>query len=130
MITVHHLDNSRSQLVLWLMEELDLEYAIVFHKRQPIGLAPPELKEIHPLGKARAVDLITSVFLSRGGAPSCPAGDGYSRNLARSEAEEHYKHLRNARGHAGAGRRTRYGSQCGYGQGLVPVGHYGCVAAH
>jgi len=56
-ITVHHLDNSRSQRILWLLEELGLEYEIVFHKRHPIGFAPPELKEAHPLGKAPAVDL-------------------------------------------------------------------------
>ena len=57
MITVHHLDNSRSQRVLWLLEELGLEYEIVFYKRLPIGLAPPELKVVHPLGKSPVVDL-------------------------------------------------------------------------
>ena len=57
MITVHHLDNSRSQRVLWLLEELELEYEIVHYKRQPIGIAPPELKQVHPLGKSPVVDL-------------------------------------------------------------------------
>lgn len=57
MITVHHLDNSRSQRVLWLLEELGLEYEIVFYKRLPIGIAPPELKAVHPLGKSPVVDL-------------------------------------------------------------------------
>jgi glutathione S-transferase len=57
MITVHHLDNSRSQRILWLLEELELEYAIIQYKRLPIGLAPPELKAVHPLGKAPVVDL-------------------------------------------------------------------------
>lgn len=57
MITVHHLDNSRSQRVLWLLEELELQYDIVHYKRLPIGLAPPELKAAHPLGKAPVVEL-------------------------------------------------------------------------
>jgi len=57
MITVHHLDNSRSQRVLWLLEELGLDYEILFYKRLPIGIAPPELKAVHPLGKAPVVDL-------------------------------------------------------------------------
>jgi glutathione S-transferase len=56
-ITVHHLDNSRSQRILWLLEELQLPYTIVPYKRLPIGLAPPELKAVHPLGKAPVVEL-------------------------------------------------------------------------
>ncbi|WP_341676737.1 glutathione S-transferase [Niveibacterium sp. SC-1] len=53
MITVHHLNNSRSQRVLWLLEELGLEYALQFYQRDPRTLlAPPELKAIHPLGKS------------------------------------------------------------------------------
>jgi len=57
MITVHHLDNSRSQRVLWLMEELDLPYEIRHYKRNAdTMLAPPELKKIHPLGKSPVID--------------------------------------------------------------------------
>lgn len=56
MITVHHLNNSRSQRVLWLLEELGLPYDIVCHERDPETLlAPPVLKKIHPLGKAPIV---------------------------------------------------------------------------
>jgi glutathione S-transferase len=56
MITVHHLNNSRSQRVLWLLEELGLEYEIVRYERNPkTMLAPPELKKIHPLGKSPVV---------------------------------------------------------------------------
>jgi len=56
MITVHHLNNSRSQRVLWLLEELGLEYEIVRYERNPkTMLAPPELKAIHPLGKSPVV---------------------------------------------------------------------------
>ena len=53
MITVHHLNNSRSQRVLWLLEELGLSYEIRQYQRDPVtNLAPPELKAIHPLGKS------------------------------------------------------------------------------
>ena len=55
MITVHHLDNSRSQRILWLLEELGLPYEIKMYKRQPNLLAPPELKAIHPLGKSPVI---------------------------------------------------------------------------
>ncbi|MEI9904936.1 MAG: glutathione S-transferase [Asticcacaulis sp.] len=55
MITVHHLDNSRSQRILWLLEELGLAYDIKFYKRDKRLLAPPELKAIHPLGKSPVI---------------------------------------------------------------------------
>ena len=53
MITVHHLNNSRSQRVLWLLEELGLEYEVRRYERDPVTmLAPPELRAVHPLGKS------------------------------------------------------------------------------
>ncbi len=53
MITVHHLDNSRSQRVLWLLEELGLDYQIKQYKRDPkTMLAPASLRDVHPLGKS------------------------------------------------------------------------------
>src|SRR5687767_6996392 len=53
MIEVHHLNNSRSQRVLWCLEELGLDYQIVKHQRDPqTNLAPDSLKAIHPLGKS------------------------------------------------------------------------------
>ncbi|MFL5785349.1 MAG: glutathione S-transferase family protein [Bacteriovoracaceae bacterium] len=56
MITVHHLENSRSQRVLWTLEELNVPYEIKFYKRDPVTLlAPPELKAIHPLGKSPVI---------------------------------------------------------------------------
>ena len=56
MITVHHLDDSRSQRILWLLEELGLEYDIQRYRRDPATLlAPPELRRVHPLGKAPVV---------------------------------------------------------------------------
>ncbi len=56
MLTVHHLNNSRSQRVLWLLEELDAPYEIVRYERDPkTMLAPAELRAIHPLGKSPVV---------------------------------------------------------------------------
>jgi glutathione S-transferase len=53
MIIVHHLNNSRSQRVLWLLEELGLPYDIVRYQRDPkTMLAPKELRAVHPLGKS------------------------------------------------------------------------------
>src|SRR5271163_3871168 len=56
MITVHHLNNSRSQRVLWMLEELDLPYEVQRYERDPKTLlAPPALKAIHPLGKSPVI---------------------------------------------------------------------------
>ncbi len=56
MLTVHHLNNSRSQRVLWLLEELELPYEIVRYQRNPkTMLAPPELRSVHPLGKSPVI---------------------------------------------------------------------------
>jgi len=55
-ITVHHLNNSRSQRVLWLLEELELPYEIRRYERDATTmLAPPSLREVHPLGKSPVV---------------------------------------------------------------------------
>jgi glutathione S-transferase len=56
MITVHHLNNSRSQRILWLLEELGLDYEIKRYQRNPqTMLAPPELRAVHPLGKSPVI---------------------------------------------------------------------------
>src|SRR5215813_3024834 len=56
MLTVHHLNNSRSQRILWLLEELGTPYEIVKYQRmEPIPLAPPELRQVHPLGKSPVI---------------------------------------------------------------------------
>lgn len=57
MIIVHHLEKSRSHRVLWLLEELELPYEIALYKRNPKTLlAPPELRDVHPLGKSPVVE--------------------------------------------------------------------------
>lgn len=56
MITVHHLNNSRSQRILWLLEELGVPYELKHYQRDPkTQLAPPELKAINPLGKSPVI---------------------------------------------------------------------------
>ncbi|PQV53977.1 glutathione S-transferase [Paraburkholderia sp. BL21I4N1] len=56
MLTVHHLNNSRSQRVLWLLEELGVPYEIKRYQRDPkTMLAPPELRAVHPLGKSPVI---------------------------------------------------------------------------
>jgi glutathione S-transferase len=56
MIIVHHLNNSRSQRILWLLEELGLEYDIKYYKRDPKTLlAPASLRQVHPLGKSPVI---------------------------------------------------------------------------
>ena len=56
MLTVHHLETSRSQRILWLLEELGVPYEMKVYRRNPATrLAPPELKAIHPLGKSPVI---------------------------------------------------------------------------
>ncbi len=89
MITVHHLENSRSQRILWLLEELGLDYRIERYARdRKTMLAPPELRAVHPLGKSPVIDDDGLVIAESGaiveylvdkaggsfGAPADPAG--------------------------------------------------------
>ncbi len=68
MITVHHLNNSRSQRVLWLLEELGLPYEIKKYQRDAkTMLAPPELTRVHPLGKSPVIT-DNSVTVAESGA--------------------------------------------------------------
>ncbi|HZZ59947.1 MAG TPA: glutathione S-transferase [Roseiarcus sp.] len=82
MIKVHHLNNSRSQRVLWLLEELGLEYEVVRYKRDPrTMLAPASLRAIHPLGKAPVIE-DGSLRLAETGAIVDYVVDRYGRKLA------------------------------------------------
>ncbi|MFT4732481.1 MAG: glutathione S-transferase [Gammaproteobacteria bacterium] len=56
MFQLHHLNNSRSQRIVWILEAVGADYEIKVYKRDPkTNLAPPELKEIHPLGRAPVI---------------------------------------------------------------------------
>lgn len=57
-LIVHHLNNSRSQRILWLLEEIGAPYEIKFYDRDPVtNLAPPELIAVHPLGKSPVIEV-------------------------------------------------------------------------
>ena len=66
MIKVHHLNNSKSQRILWALEELGLEYEIEHYTRQVSFAAPDELKKIHPLGKAPVTEIDGLVMAESG----------------------------------------------------------------
>ena len=69
MLTVHHLNNSRSQRILWLLEELEMPYEIVHYQRDPkTMLAPPTLRAVHPLGKSPVVTTDDGLTLAESGA--------------------------------------------------------------
>ena len=55
MIVVHHLSSSRSQRIIWLLEELGVQYEVKRYERMSNMLAPPELKRVHPLGKSPVI---------------------------------------------------------------------------
>jgi glutathione S-transferase len=67
MIVVHHLNNSRSQRVLWLLEELGLDYQVRRYQRDAkTMLAPPELRAVHPLGKSPVIEDAGQVLAESG----------------------------------------------------------------
>lgn len=67
MIVVHHLENSRSQRVLWLLEELGLPYEVRRYERDTATmLAPPELRAVHPLGKSPLVEMDGEIIAETG----------------------------------------------------------------
>lgn len=85
MIVVHHLENSRSQRVLWLLEELGLEYRVQRYKRDPETLlAPPELRKIHRLGKSPVI-VDGDVTLAESGAIAEYLVDKYGNGRLRPQ---------------------------------------------
>lgn len=67
MLTVHHLENSRSQRILWLLEELGAPYEVKRYERnKQTNLAPPELMKVHPLGKSPVIDDNGKTFAETG----------------------------------------------------------------
>jgi glutathione S-transferase len=66
-ITVHHLNDSRSQRILWLLEELGVPYAIKHYARDAVTrFAPPDLKQVHPLGKSPVLEIDGTVLQESG----------------------------------------------------------------
>ena len=109
MIRVHHLNDSRSQRILWLLEELGLPYEITSYQRnEKTRLAPPELKEVHPLGKS-------------------PVFEDGSVKIAESGAIVEYLISKHGKGHLGprrsprAGRPTSSSLHYAEGSGMLPL---------
>ncbi|MEM6992387.1 MAG: glutathione S-transferase [Myxococcota bacterium] len=95
-IVVHHLEKSRSHRVLWLLEELGVEYELKLHRRHPETIrAPAALRDIHPLGKAPVVVIDGEVFAESGAIIEHCAetlGDGSLRPPPGSPAARQYRY--------------------------------------
>ena len=90
MIKVHHLDNSRSQRVLWLLEEIGLGYEVVRYQRDAkTKRAPASLRLVHPLGKAPIIE-DDSLRLAETGAIVDYLVDRYGKELAPAQGSEAY----------------------------------------
>jgi glutathione S-transferase len=96
MITVHHLEHSRSQRVLWLLEELGLPYEIKHYKRDPkSSLAPAELRQVHPLGKSPVITDGATTVAESGAIVEYLVerhGGGRLRPAAGTDAELRYRY--------------------------------------
>lgn len=94
-LKVHHLNNSRSQRILWLLEELGVPYEIVQHQRDAVtNLAPPELLDIHPLGKSPVIEDKGQVVFESGAIVEylCERHDGTHLVPARG-TDDHIRYL-------------------------------------
>ena len=128
MIRVHHLNNSRSQRVLWLLEELGMPYEVVRYERNKTTmLAPKELKRVHPLGKSPVIEddgkkfaetgLIVEYLVERYGPDLAPPRESdlywrykYWLHYAEGSADAaapHQAHYRPARALGAAGETLR-----------------------
>jgi len=94
MIKIHHLNNSRSHRVLWLLEELSLDYQLKTYQRDPeTNLAPPELEQIHPLGKSPVLSDGAATIIESGAIIDYILrryGDGQLQPAAGSDEYEAY----------------------------------------
>ncbi|MFT7108898.1 MAG: glutathione S-transferase [Psychrobacter glaciei] len=92
MITLHHLNNSRSQRILWLLEELGIEYKIEFYARDKVTiLAPASLKKIHALGKSPVItDDATGMTLAESGTIIEYLIQTYGNNLMPEQGSAEY----------------------------------------
>lgn len=94
-IIVHHLNNSRSQRILWLLEELGVEYEVKLHLRDAVtNLAPPELLAIHPLGKSPLIEDDGRVVMESGAIVEylCERHGGAALVPPRG-SDDHVRHL-------------------------------------
>jgi glutathione S-transferase len=96
-IVVHHLERSRSHRVLWLLEELEVEYGLERYERDPHTLrAPPELKKLHPLGKSPIVTIDGRAYAESGAVIETlldKVGDGRFRPPLHTDEHERYRYF-------------------------------------
>ena len=95
-IIVHHLENSRSQRILWLLEELGLAYEVKRDARDPKTLlAPPSLKAVHPLGKSPVIVDAGRAIAETGAIVEylVEKGDGHLGPPAHRDAALRYRHF-------------------------------------
>lgn len=92
MITLHHLNNSRSQRIIWLLEELKLEYVVQFHERDSkTYLAPDSLKAVHALGKSPVInDDKTGMTLAESGVIIEYLVQTYGKHLMPEQGSQAY----------------------------------------
>ena len=90
MITLHYLNNSRAQRILWILEELELDYEIKTYERDPITImAPDSLLKVHPLGKSPVItDDQTQITLAESGAIIEYLVDTYSSDLLKPSKQQ------------------------------------------
>jgi glutathione S-transferase len=96
MIIVHHLENSRSQRILWLLEEMELPYEVRRYQRdRKTMLAPSELREVHPLGKSPLIEDEGKVIAETGAIVEylVERGSGRLGPPANREAVLRYRHF-------------------------------------
>ena len=92
-IRVHHLNQSRSQRIVWLLEELGLDYELVRYQRDAVThFAPPELKAIHPLGKSPLLEL-DGVLIEESGAIVQYLCEQHGRLLPAAGSPDALRHL-------------------------------------
>ena len=91
MIIVHHLNNSRSQRILWMLEELGITYEIKHYQRDPkTMLAPSSLKKIHPLGKSPVIT-DGDITVAESGAIIDYLANNYGKNLIPTTNSPEYR---------------------------------------
>lgn len=94
MITLHHLENSRSQRILWLLEEIGVDYEIKHYLRDKVtSLAPPELAEIHPLGKSPMVEVNGQLITESGAIVEFLCANFASHMIPDGRSPAHIQHL-------------------------------------
>jgi glutathione S-transferase len=94
MITVHHLNRSRSLRILWLLEELELPYRVKRYERDATtSLAPPELRDVHPLGKSPMIELDGRLVVESGAIVELLCARHGAHLLPEPGTDAHISHL-------------------------------------